>query len=200
MKNLIQDIQLIKQFTTPLSGVFLISDLIQLMVEPHKTALYRRIDALEEAGVIERFIKGVYITRDVGLKILNQKICSESYVSFGTVLAEHQIIAHHPAQQIDAVKPGKSRLHANARCCVRQLGVAPHLFFGFDQIKGVNQATPEKALLDMFYFHMHGVSFPFDWKDELDWTRIDFDILPIYLQEYKNPKFVAFIQRIMKDH
>ena len=200
MKNLIHDIQLIKQFGTPLQGVFLISDLIQLMAEPHKTAVYRRIADLEEAGLLTRFIKGVYISDAVDLAVLNQKICSESYVSFGSVLAEHQIIATHPAEQLDAVKVGKTRLHEKKPWRVRQLGVAPHLMFGFDVSQGVNRASPEKALLDTFYFHLHGVSFPFDLKKDIRWKRMDREILPIYLQEYRNPKFVAYIQRLMEAH
>ncbi len=197
MKNLIQDMQLIRQFNTPLSGVFLTSDLIQLLAEPHKTAVYRRIAALEQAALIERFIKGVYITSEVDLKILNHKICSDSYVSFGSILVEHEIIQTHPAHSIDAIKPGKSRIHRNKRYRVRQLGVSPHLIFGFEQRQGIKQALPEKALLDTFYFHLHGVAFPFDIYRDIQWKKVDKDILSIYLQEYQNPKFVAFIQKFI---
>lgn len=200
MKNIIHDMQLVRQFATPLSGVFLISDLIQLMVEPHKTAVYRRIADLEEAGLLVRFIKGVYISADVNLAVLNQKICSESYVSFGTVLAAHRIIDGHTDRQLDAVKPGRTRIHTKDPWTVRQLGVATHLMFGFDHAQGVNRARPEKALLDTFYFHLHGVSFPFDLKRGIRWNQIDEDILHIYLQEYRNPKFVSFMENLVKAH
>jgi hypothetical protein len=198
MKNIIHDIQLIKQFATPLRGVFLISDLIQLMADPHKTAVYRRIAALEEAGLLVRFIKGVYVSDDVDLATLNQKICSESYVSFGTVLAEHQIIAAQPLQELDAVKPGKTRIHETRPLRIRQFGVAPHLMFGFEHAQGINRATPEKALLDTFYFQLHGASFSFDLKKDIRWRRVDRDILHVYLQEYRNPKFVVYVEGLMK--
>lgn len=200
MKNLIQDMQLIRQFNTPLSGVFLISDLIQLLAESHKTAVYRRIAALEQSALIERFIKGVYIGSNVDLQILNQKINPDSYVSFGTILAEHQIIESHPGNQIDAIKPGKTRIHESKGYRVRQFGVSQHLVFGFEQRQGINRANLEKALLDTFYFHLHGIEFPFDIYADIQWKKVDLDILGIYLQEYQNPKFVAFIQRLMKEH
>jgi hypothetical protein len=200
MKNIIRDVQLIKQFSTPFSGVFLISDLIELMAEPHKTAVYRRIGDLERANVIERFIKGIYITPDADMQILNQKIASESYISFGRILWEHQILKHHPENQIDSIKRGKSRLHEKGQRRIRQMGVAEHLYFGFETIKGLDRATPEKALLDIFYFHLHGVTFPFDLRTDIHWKRLDHEIIRIYLQEYQNPKFVAFIGRIFREN
>jgi hypothetical protein len=119
-------------------------------------------------------------------------------VSFGTVLAEHQIIAEHPLQELDAIKPGKTRIHTRKPWRVRQFGVVPHLMFGFEHAQGINRATPEKALLDTFYFHLHGVTFPFDLKRDIRWRRVDRDILHVYLQEYRNPKFVVYVERLMK--
>jgi hypothetical protein len=200
MKYIKQDIQLIRQFNTPLSGVFLISDLIYLMNEPHKTAVYRRIHDLEELGVIERFIKGTYIASDVDLQILNQKICPASCISFGTILADHGIIPFHPEHQLDVIKPGKTRIHANKRFRVRQFGILSDLMFGFEHSRGVNRAAPEKALLDTFYFHQHGVEFPFDIYNGINWKRVDKEILHIYLQEYQNPKFVSFVQGLLQKH
>jgi hypothetical protein len=200
MKNIIRDIQLIKQFSSPLSGVFLIADLVELMAEPHKTAVYRRIADLERAGIIERFIKGIYITPDADLEILNQKMSAESYISFGRILGQHRILTHHPEYQIDSIKRGKTRLHEKGQRRVRQLGVAEHLHFGFESVKGVQRATPEKALLDTLYFYLHGVLFPFDVRADIHWRRLDPEILRIYLQEYQNPKFVAFIERLLKEN
>jgi hypothetical protein len=170
------------------------------MAEPHKTAVYRRIAALEEAGLLVRFIKGVYVSDGVDLATLNQKICSESYVSFGTVLAEHQIIPAHPLRELDAVKAGKTRIHTRKPWQVRQFGLASHLMFGFEEAQGVQRATPEKALLDTFYFHLHGVIFPFDLKRDIRWKRLDRDIFHVYLQEYRNPKFVTFMEKKMEAH
>ena len=72
--------------------------------------------------------------------------------------------------------------------------------FGFEEAQGVKRATAEKALLDTFYFHLHGVIFPFDLKRDIRWKRMDRDILHIYLQEYRNPKFVTFMEKQMEAH
>jgi hypothetical protein len=114
------------------------------------------------------------------------------------VLAEHQIIAAQPLQELDAVKPGKTRIHETRPLRIRQFGVAPHLMFGFEHAQGINRATPEKALLDTFYFQLHGASFSFDLKKDIRWRRVDRDILHVYLQEYRNPKFVVYVEGLMK--
>ncbi|HYX31998.1 MAG TPA: hypothetical protein VE954_02710 [Oligoflexus sp.] len=197
MKNIIKDSQLIENYKQTLGGVFSFSELATLFADPHKTSLYRRISELEDEGVLQRFIKGFYVAPNFDIEILNQKICPQSYISFTTVLSENSIIGMKPGNQIDAVKLGKTRIHKSSQWTLRQFGVAEHLIFGFESLNGVNKAAPEKALLDTFYFHQHGVAFPFDVNSEINWKRIDAEIVQIYLQEYKNPKFVAFMNRLM---
>jgi len=197
MKKSMQDIALVQKYSPILGGVFLFSDLATLFAEPHKTSTYRRIAQLESAGTIKRFIQGIYVTQDFDAQVLSQKICPESYISFGNILAEHLIIGVLPRNQIDALKPGRTKVYGDPTCTIRQLGSTDHLLFGYEVIQGVNKATPEKALLDTLYFHQHGVQFPFDVYSDINWEHLNHDKILNFLQRYKNPKFVEFAKGLM---
>ncbi len=197
MKKIIKDSILIQEYSPNLGGVFLFSELATLFAEPHKTSVYRRLEQLEEMGALQRFIRGVYVTKQFDIQVLNQKICPESYLSFGNILAEHLIIGLVPRNQLDSIKPGRTKVYTGPSCVIRQLGSAGHLLFGYETIRGINKATPEKALLDTFYFHQHGVQFPFDIYSDINWEYINREKIQLYLETYKNPKFVKFVQGVM---
>lgn len=197
MKKFIEDSILIQKYSSTLGGVFLISELATLFAESHKTATYRRIAHLENAGTLHRFIKGIYVTQQFDAQVLSQKICPESYVSFGNILAEHLIIGILPRNQIDAIKPGRSKTYVGPSCTIRHLGSVDHLLFGYETIRGIRKATPEKALLDTLYFHQHGIQFPFDVYNDVNWGYINQEKILLHLQRYKNPKFVEFAKGMM---
>lgn len=197
MKKFIEDSKLIQKYTPTLGGVFLFSELVTLFSETHKTAVYRRIEQLEETGTLQRFIKGVYITQNFDAQVLNQKICPESYISFSNILSEHLIIGLMPRNQIDAIKSGRTKIYTGPSCVIRQFGSVDHLVFGYETIRGINKATPEKAFLDTLYFHQHGVTFPFDIYSDISWERLNKEKIQQYLQRYKNPRFVKFVDGVM---
>ena len=197
MKKFIEDNALIQRYSPTLGGVFLFSELATLFAESHKTATYRRIEHLENAGTLQRFIKGIYVTQQFDAQVLSQKICPESYISFGNILAEHLIIGILPRNQIDAIKPGRTKTYAGPSCTIRQLGSIDHILFGYETIRGIRKATPEKALLDTLYFHQHGIQFPFDVYSDVNWGYINQEKILLHLQRYKNPKFVAFAKGMM---
>lgn len=197
MKYLNDDKYLVQKHGSLLSGVLLFSDLAVLFAEPHKTALYRRIRLLLQDGTLTQFKKGVYTTGSFDPDVLSQKICPQSYVSFGSVLAASLVIGVVPKLQVDAVKLGKTRLYDSPTLRVRHLGCASHLFFGYDTVHGVNKAQPEKALLDTFYFHQHGTKFPFDLYSDISWERLNKDRLAEYLLKYRNAKFIKFFTGVL---
>ena len=180
-------------------GVFHTDDLQVALAEEHRAALTRRIDRLLEAGVLRRFSRGWYVAEEFDLPTLCQRIVPESYVSFGWVLAEEGWIGTRPTQRILAVRRGPGRTFQGAGCEVEYVGIAAHLFFGFEARDGVRYADPEKALLDTLYFHLRGRSYAYDVFSDVALDRLDRPKIASYLELYRNPKFVSFAEGVLED-
>jgi hypothetical protein len=192
MKNVVNDIELIRKHQEVMAGVFTLADLAVLMDEPHKTALYRRIKRLQEENILRRFARGAYITAVFSPQILSRKLRENSCISFGNVLAEARVIGSTPQYQIDAISPGKSAIFSHDDITIRYFGVADHLVFGFEYRNGVRMALPEKALLDTLYFYQHGARLFFDVFSDVNVSMLDQRRLHSFLASYRNPKFKAF--------
>ena len=82
------------------NGVFSNGDLRNIILPENTAYYYRIISKLIEFNIIERFSREYYITKDVKLSVLSQNICSDSYISFETVLAENLIIGSTPGQRV----------------------------------------------------------------------------------------------------
>ena len=195
MKNITLDIQLIEKTKETLGGVFDHADIANLFGEPHQKQLYRRLNDLIENGNLERFCRGVYITPKFDLEVLSQKISPRSYISFGSVLAEHLVIGRIPRYQLDAVKIGKTRVYKQGDYTVRHFGSKTSDQFGIKSIGGVRKADAERALIDTLYFYQHGTEFYFDIFSDIDRNRFDTKKIDLYLsQNDKNQKFVNFVK------
>ena len=152
---------------------------------------------MEEASIIKLFCRGFYVTSDFDMLVLSQRICADSYVSFGSVLAKNLIIGSIPKYRIQAVKKGQSRSYQNAEYRIEHFGITPELFTGYENIKGVNIATPEKAFLDVLYYYQKGMKFSFDIYTDIDYDALDRKKIKQYLALYKNKKFVSFVNGVL---
>ena len=199
MKNIIKDKETIEKFKDTLQGVFSITDLEILLNEKHKNQLYRRIKALDDIGLLERFTKGFYVAEGFNLEVLSQKMFEKSYISMGNILAKHLLIGTIPKYRIDAVKVGRSKEFKNKNSTIRYFSLQEELFFGYECIQGIFYANPEKALLDTLYFHQHGASFYFDIYSDIDIECIDVKRINKYLKKYKNKKFKTFVKGYLND-
>lgn len=203
MKNTIDDKLLVSANAQKMGSVFSLADLAVLFAEPHKTQLYRRIAHLEERGVLRRFVRGLYVTEVTDelplLPLLSQRLCADSYESFATVLSDHLLIGSKPRYRLDAVKRGKSRTYTDGKITVRHFGSDAPSYFGFATEAGIRRASPEKAVLDLLYYHQHGASFGVDIYSDIDFTRIDRQRLLASLAHYRNPKFKAFVSGVINE-
>lgn len=199
MKKIANDIKLLKASKESLRGVFDDSDLSNLFSDLHKNQLYRRIRALTENGYLMRFCRGLYVTEGFDLEVVSQKLSETSYVSFGTILAEHLAIGSIPKFQIEAVKSGKTRTYSFDKYKIKQYGTKASLDFGVTQVNGVRKADLERAILDCLYFHLHGTKFYFDIYSDINWNKVDKKKLITYLKDnYKNKKFISFVKGIVE--
>lgn len=197
MKINLEKLRLIEDFAPNLGGVFTLDDLRATFAATSTVSLYRTIKDLENANVLKRFTREIYVTEDHRIDMLSQKLCSNSYISFGNVLAEASIIGTQPKNHIMAVKIGKKRIYENNLETIIQVGISHSLFFGTVNKNGIHYAIPEKAFLDTLYFYLKGYKFFFDIYSDLNLTKLDKNLVQVFLKKYKNPKFKSFVNSIV---
>ena len=199
MKSILSISQKIQEFSAPQGGVFSLADLKSAIDPRNKASFYRILSQLSEAGIIKQFCRGVYVAQDFNLQVLSQRICPDSYISFGTVLARNLLIGSVPSLRLMAVKLGPSRIYEDTTYRIEHLGITKSLFMGYERINGVNIATPEKAFLDTLYYYQKGQKFSFDIYSDIDCDALDRGKVELYLNSYKNKKFVSFANGVCDD-
>ena len=139
------------------------------------------------------------MAEDFDLPTLSQRLAPASAVSFATVLARELLIGSVPERQLMATCPGKrSERYEGLGVEIVHLRVAEGLDFGFTIERGVRFALPEKAVLDVLYFHLRGRRYPFDIYSDIDFSRLDRARLDEFLERYRNPKFVSFVRGLLE--
>jgi len=196
--NVAVDDRLLRRLAPAQRGVFSKADLQGALGEKHPAALARRIRALQEVGVLRRFVRGWYVATEFDLPTLSQRIAPRSYLSFGTVLARKLLVGSAPARQVMGAKVGRARRYSGLGVEVVHVGIAPHLDFGHRPVDGVDWADAEKAVLDVLYFHLRGRRYVFDIYSDIAFERLDGDRLRAYLKHYRNPRFVAFAKGLLE--
>jgi len=197
MKTILKISQSLQKFSASQGGVFSIAELKNLISPNNKAILYRIIKCLEEAAVLRLFCRGFYVTEDFDIQILSQRICADSYISFGSVLAKNLIIGSTPEYRIQAVKKGQSRVYQNSEYRIEHFGITPELFTGYENINGVKVATPEKAFLDVLYYYQKGMKFSFDIYSDIDYNALDRRKIKQCLTLYKNKRFISFVNGVL---
>ncbi len=197
--NVAGDQRLVERLAPLQRGVFSRSDLQSAFAELHNAALIRRIGSLEREGVLRRFSRGWYVTESFELPTLSQRIAPDSYVSFGTVLARNLIIGTVSARRVRAVKVGKARRYSRLGVEIEHFSAQPSAMFGFEVGgDGVRYADSEKAVLDVLYYHLRGIRYPFDIYSDLAVNKLDRVRWEAYLERYNNARFVSFARRILE--
>jgi hypothetical protein len=199
MKNTLEISLKIQEFAKLQAGVFSLSDLRNIIFSKNKNELYRTLSQITDVGILKQFCRSFYVTDDFNIKVLSQRICPDSYISFGTVLAESLVIGSIPKHRLMAVKLGKSRTYANKQYHVNHLGITKPLFKGFNNVNGINIATAEKAFIDTLYFYKKGVKFSFDIYTDIDTDALDKTVINKYLEEYKDKRFVSFVKGLINE-
>lgn len=196
MKALL-DAERIRDLASAQRGVFSSSDLHVLLADPQPTGFLRRVRTLEQAGIIRRFTRGMYVRDGFDLPTLSQRLAPDSYISFGNALARHLVIGTLPERQILAARPSTAHTYTGLGYEVVHVHIAPHLDFGHNVEQGVRWADAEKATLDTLYFHLRGRRYPFDIYSDIDPARLDRARLELYLERYRNPRFIAFARGVL---
>lgn len=117
------------------------------------SAASQTLRRLAAAGLIESLRHGVWLLdRDATPESLVAEITSPypSYVSHVSALYTHGIIDQVPAE-VHVVSAAEPRLLRSSRGSFRLHKMPSELFGGYEAVRGINLATPEKALFDWAY-------------------------------------------------
>ena len=135
--------------------VFSLADIQQADPRFHR----RRLNEWQEKGYIRKVIRGYYVFADRALdeKVLFEianRIYAPSYVSFEMALAYYGLIP----ESVYGVTSASTRKTSHFKTPIGAFiyrTIRPKLYFGFDLLKNNEKlfklASPEKALLDLFY-------------------------------------------------
>jgi hypothetical protein len=196
--KVVADQQTLQVLAAVQCGVFTIGDLQVAFAEPNRAAIWRRIDALIETGLLRRFCRGIYVTESFDPLILCQRLGPNSVVSFETVLARNLVIGVDPQNRIRATQLGRPRTFSGLGIEIEFFRLTPSLAFGWEVVNGVRIASAEKAVLDVLYFHLRGAKYAFDLYSDMNLSKLDPAVLGEYLQSYRNPKFVSFAKNLLQ--
>ncbi len=152
-------------------GFYTVADL-EKITGLKKNSLYVSLKRWVEMGLLERVAQGIYVP--AGERVEMEKIAMElyppCYVSFESALFKYGVLNQMPFTLTLATTRKTRRLRIYGRE-VEFRKLKEDLFFGFEEIKGVYYALPEKAFLDLIYFYIMGKVFC-DF-DEMDLRKLN---------------------------
>ena len=160
----------------------------------------------QRQGLIVKLRQGFYAFREVCSQpnfafFLSNFIYKPSYISLHTALAFYGIIPE-AVTQITAVSSLKTYDFRNNISQFSYKKIKPDLFFGYEQKpfgnRTISIATPEKAILDLFYLY------PFyNTESEIENLRFDEDFisnelnigkLALFLDKFNNKKLAKRVE------
>lgn len=190
----------IGRFAAQQGGVFSYADLFNLLAAGSELQNKRIVQRLLREGVLRKVQRGFYTTGAVDLWALASRLKSGAYISMDSVLAKNGLVGTVAEGSISAVRPGGVGGQVEtATGLLRYFGIQRDLAFGFStRPDGVAVADSEKAFLDLLYYYQKGARFVFDPRSEVRVGKLDPKRLKKYLKSYRNPKFLKFVEGVLR--
>ena len=158
---------IIKIFQEKGISLFTLADFGRLFSLENQQTLYKKIQRLERAGIIQKLIKGKYYYQfkpAPAFRIANF-LYPPSYVSLESALSFHGVITGFP-YQITSLTTQKSKLITADNREFNYSQISAKLFWGYEAKDNFLIAEKEKALLDYIYFGTKGLrNLEFDEMD-----------------------------------
>ncbi len=191
----------INDFGPSLQGVYTYKDLFHLIGSQDERQNVRIINRLVDEGILFKVQRGVYINQTPDLWFLAKTIKPDCYISMDTVLSKNAFFGTITDMSISAIAPGiRKKFVKTPSGIIRFFSIKEDLIFGVDTLaNGVRFADNEKAYLDLMYFYLKGERFMIDPRVEILMWKFDYKKIRTYLKRYKNPKFVSYIERILRE-
>lgn len=172
-----------------------IPDAKKIFGSKKENTLYKLLQRLEKAEVIERIAKGKYrfLLREVDDFALANFLLTPSYVSLESALSFYGILPQFP-YAVTSVTPLKSKKMTYQEKEFEFSHLEKKYFFGFEKKDAFLIATPEKALLDELYFmskKLRELHF-----EDLDLTKIDKNRFKNWSRQYTFLPFQNLIKKL----
>lgn len=194
MKKMLENAQKLLEFAPKIGGVFSLSELSSLFDISSQQMLWIKIKQFEEAGLLKRYSRGIYITQNFDPMILSAKVRTDSYISFGSALAYYKLIGTESPFLVSCIVTSKASEY-KGEVNLSYARISKNLFFGTAILNnGVRIANAEKAVLDTLYFHQHKKIFYFNIFQDINFSALSKETMDSYLERYANPKFKAFVR------
>ena len=194
MKKMLENAQKLLEFAPKIGGVFSLSELSSLFDISSQQMLWIKIKQFEEAGLLKRYSRGIYITQNFDPMILSAKVRTDSYISFGSALAYYKLIGTESPFLISCIVTSKASEY-KGEVNLSYAKISKNLFFGTAILNnGVRMANAEKAVLDTLYFYQHKKIFYFNIFQDINFSALSKETMDSYLERYANPKFKAFVK------
>ena len=192
MKFALENTEKLTNFAPKVGGVFSLSELSSLFNISNRQSLWGSVRQFEEAGLLKRYCRGIYVTRDFNSQVLSAKVRTDSYISFGSALAYHRIIGTESPFLVSCVVPSRAS-EFTGDVNISYARISRELYFGMVSLdNGVRMADAEKAVLDTLYFYQHKKNFYFNVFQDIDFASLSREKFDAYLDCYANPKFRTF--------
>ena len=194
MKKMLEKAQKLLEFAPKIGGVFSLSELSSLFDISSQQMLWIKIKQFEEAGLLKRYSRGIYITQNFDPMILSAKVRTDSYISFGSALAYYKLIGTESPFLVSCIVTSKASEY-KGEVNLSYAKISKNLFFGTAILNnGVRMANAEKAVLDTLYFYQHKKIFYFNIFQDINFSALSKETMDSYLERYANPKFKAFVR------
>ena len=194
MKFALENTEKLTNFAPEVGGVFSLSELSSLFNISNRQSLWGSVRQFEAAGLLKRYCRGIYVTRDFNSQVLSAKVRTDSYISFGSALAYHRIIGTESPFLVSCVVPSRAS-EFTGDVNLSYARISKELYFGMVSLEnGVRMADAEKAVLDTLYFYQHKKIFYFNIFQDIDFSKVSKEKLDAYLERFANPKFRTFVR------
>lgn len=177
--------QIIRRLSSKSIPLFSLDELGGILGVGNRQSLYKRIDRLTKAKILEKLIKGKYYfsLNKVNDFTMANFLYQPSYISLQSALSFHSIMTGF-SYQITSISVRKPKNFIIDKKDFIYSKITPKLFWGWEKKEDFLMAKPEKALLDYVYFASKGLA-NVDWE-EIDISKLDKKLLLTWALKYNN--------------
>ncbi len=177
--------EIIRKLSSKNIPLFSLNELGGILGVDNRQSLYKRIDRLTKAKILEKLIKGKYYfsLNNVNDFTMANFLYQPSYISMQSALSFHSIMTGF-SYQITSISIKKPKTIEIDEKDFVYSKITPKLFWGWEKKEDFLIATAEKALLDYVYFASKGLV-NLDWE-EIDLKKIDKRLLLKWAEKYNS--------------
>jgi predicted transcriptional regulator of viral defense system len=193
---LVSEIDLINILPS-IRNVITVGELRTLFPKVGNDALMKFLKRLILKGTLLKVKAGLYATKNASLIDISYKLNSETYLSFDSVLSKYGIMGSVPSRHVAWIKVGSPKMFKCDLGLISHYSINSKYFFGYRTVEGIQEATPEKAFIDICYFLSKGKHFSFNITSEIYVKDFNTQLIEEYLQNYPK-RFVDYTKKLIE--